>query len=115
MTAFVFNNNKLKQLSRNILLCKNLTTLDLGNNDLGDIPRYKNYCLYNIIIPTTIMIIIIIIYFLSEIGCLNKLVRILLEGNPLKCIRSSIKMAGAEQLKQYLKSRIEGDITKLEE
>lgn len=46
-------------------MCKGLKTLDLVNNDLGDIP--------------------------SEIGVLPKLVRIHLEGNPLKCIRSTIR------------------------
>lgn len=49
---------------------KKLQTLDILNNDLPDIP--------------------------SEIGCLPKLVRINLEGNPLKKIRQSVKNSGTE-------------------
>ncbi|KRX10051.1 hypothetical protein PPERSA_08454 [Pseudocohnilembus persalinus] len=89
LTVIILNNNKLTKLSKNIMLVKELKTLDIANNDLGDIP--------------------------SEIGLLPKLVRIQLEGNPLKCIRQSIRNQGAEQLKKYLVSRIEGDYTKLEE
>ena len=59
---------------------KKLKTLDISNNDLSDLP--------------------------SELGLLPQLVRIQLEGNPLKCIRQNIRTSGAEALKKYLKDRI---------
>lgn len=88
LTALVLNNNKLTSLDKSILICKNLKTLDISNNDLPDIP--------------------------SEIGLLPKLVRLSVEGNPLKCIRNTIKNAGADTLKKYLKDRIQGDFSNIE-
>ena len=44
-----------------------------------------------------------------RIGLLNNLVRINIEGNPLKCIKSSLRTAGAEPLKKYLKLRLSED------
>lgn len=88
LTALVLNNNKLKSIDKSILVCKNLKTLDLTNNDLSDIP--------------------------SEVGLLPKLVRFSVEGNPLKCIRNALKNAGAEVLKKYLRDRIQGDYTAVE-
>ncbi|EWS71822.1 hypothetical protein TTHERM_000716187 (macronuclear) [Tetrahymena thermophila SB210] len=88
LSALVINNNKLKNLDKSILICKNIKTLDLTNNDLPDIP--------------------------SEIGLLPKLVRFTVEGNPLKCIRNTIKNAGAEAIKKYLRDRIQGDYTQVE-
>ncbi len=42
---------------------------------------------------------------------LPQLVRINIEGNPLKCIKSTMRNAGAEQLKRYLKMRLdEGEV-----
>lgn len=70
----------MKFLDKSILKCTQLKTLDLTNNDLPDLP--------------------------SEIGLLPKLVRLTVEGNPLKCIRNNIKNAGAEILKKYLRDRI---------
>jgi len=57
-----------------------LKFLDLGNNDLIDIP--------------------------SQIGILESLVRINIEGNPLKCIRQNVKNSGAVALKTFLKNRL---------
>jgi hypothetical protein len=42
------------------------------------------------------------------------LVRINIEGNPLKSIRNNIKNGGADILKKYLKSRIVEDVSELE-
>ena len=45
------------------------------------------------------------------ISMLPQLVRINIEGNPLKCIKSTMRNAGAEQLKRYLKMRLdEGEV-----
>ena len=62
-----------------------MKTLKVSNNDLSDInPR---------------------------ISLLPNLVRINIEGNPLKCIKSTMRNAGAEQLKKYLKMRLdEGEV-----
>lgn len=60
---------------------KNLKTLKVSNNNLSDInPR---------------------------ISLLPVLVRISIEGNPLKCIKSTMRNAGADQLKKYLKMRLD--------
>ena len=50
----------------------------------------------------------------NELGILPQLVRINIEGNPLKSIRNNIKNGGAEVLKKYLKSRITEDVNELE-
>ncbi|CAD8081571.1 unnamed protein product [Paramecium sonneborni] len=87
LSVLLLNNNKIKELHQEIINLKNLKTLDISNNDLGDLP--------------------------SQLGFLTQLVRIQLEGNPLKCIRSNIRSAGALQLKKYLQQRTE-DAAKLE-
>jgi hypothetical protein len=44
------------------------------------------------------------------------LVRINIEGNPLKGIKSAMRNAGAEQLKRYLKNRLdEGEVQQEEQ
>ena len=75
------NDNKIKKISQNIIKLKELKTLDLSNNDLPDLP--------------------------SEIGFINSLVRIQIEGNPLKAIRQNIRASGTNQLKNYLKDRMD--------
>jgi Leucine-rich repeat (LRR) protein len=75
-------------LNSDIACLKELKTLDLSNNDFSDIP--------------------------SEIGYMQKLVRISLEGNPLKCIRSSVRSAGTEGLKKYLRERVDTEEAKSE-
>ncbi|CAK80424.1 unnamed protein product (macronuclear) [Paramecium tetraurelia] len=87
LSVLLLNNNKIKELHKEIINLKNLKTLDISNNDLGDLP--------------------------SQLGFLAQLVRIQLEGNPLKCIRSNIRSAGALQLKKYLQQRTD-DAAKLE-
>lgn len=80
LNVFDIKNNKIETLDPSILTLKNLQTLDISNNDLTDIP--------------------------SELGLMQKLVRINIIGNSLKCIKSSVRSAGAEILKKYLVSRI---------
>jgi Leucine-rich repeat (LRR) protein len=83
------HNNKLNEFPTSILDLKNLRTLKVSNNDLHDInPR---------------------------ISLLPQLVRINIEGNPLKCIKSTMRNAGAEQLKRYLKMRIDEGEVQVEE
>ncbi len=77
----ILNDNKIKKISPNIIKLKELKTLDLSNNDLPDLP--------------------------SEIGFINSLVRIQIEGNPLKAIRQNIRASGTNQLKNYLKDRMD--------
>lgn len=81
MTVLILNDNKIKKISSNIVKLKQLKTLDLSNNDLPDLP--------------------------SEIGFINSLVRMQIEGNPLKAIRQNIRAAGTNQLKNYLKDRMD--------
>ena len=57
-----------------------MKTLDLENNDLPDLP--------------------------CEIGFINSLVRLQVEGNPLKTIRQNIRNGGTNILKKYLKDRM---------
>lgn len=58
-----------------------LKTLDLSNNDLPDLP--------------------------CEIGFIDGLVRLQLEGNPLKAIRQNIRAGGVNTIKKYLKDRMD--------
>lgn len=85
LSVLDLHNNKLCDFPESILDLKQLKTLKVSNNDLSDInPR---------------------------ISLLPSLVRINIEGNPLKCIKSTMRTAGAEQLKRYLKMRLdEGEI-----
>jgi Leucine-rich repeat (LRR) protein len=89
MTVLDLHNNKLVEFPVSILNLKNIKTLKVSNNDLSDInPR---------------------------IALLPNLVRISIEGNPLKCIKSAMRNASADELKKYLKMRIEeGEVQKEE-
>ena len=81
LSVLDLHNNKLSELPETIINLKELKTLRISNNDLSDInPR---------------------------ISLLSNLVRINIEGNPLKCIKSTMRNANAEQLKKYLKMRLE--------
>jgi Leucine-rich repeat (LRR) protein len=66
----------------------NLKTLKISNNNLGNIN--------------------------PKLSLLDSLVRINIEGNPLRSIKPAIRNAGAIELKKYLKMRL-GDQTILEE
>ena len=66
-----------------------LKTLTLTNNELRDIdPR---------------------------ISLIDELVRLNIEGNPLKMIKPAMRSANAVQLKKYLKMRLEEDVVEQEE
>lgn len=81
LTVLDLHNNKLTEFPTSTLDLKNLKTLKVSNNNLSDInPR---------------------------VSLLPNLVRMNIEGNPLKCIKSTMRSAGAEQLKKYLKMRLE--------
>lgn len=70
LTVLDLHNNKLDDFPESIIDLKELKTLKVSNNNLGDInPR---------------------------ISLLPNLVRINIEGNPLKCIKSTMRTAGAE-------------------
>ena len=75
------SDNKIKSLSRDIIKLKKLKTLDISNNDLPDLP--------------------------GEIGFINSLVRIQLEGNPLKTMRQNIRTGGTNVVKKYLQDRMD--------
>ena len=77
----ILNDNKIKKLSSNIIKLKTLKTLDLSNNDLPDLP--------------------------SEVCFINTLVRMQIEGNPLKAIRQNIRASGTNNLKNYLRDRMD--------
>jgi Leucine-rich repeat (LRR) protein len=85
LTVLDLHNNKLDEFPVSIVELKQLKTLKVSNNNLSDInPR------------------------ISLLPCL---VRINIEGNPLKSIKSTMRNAGAEQLKKYLKNRLdEGEV-----
>lgn len=87
MTIIDLHNNKLSLLPDEISDLKKLKTLKVSNNDLSDLnPR---------------------------LALLNNLVRINIEGNPLKSIKTTLRGAGAEPLKAYLKLRLsENEIAK---
>ena len=74
------HNNRLEELPPEVADLKKLKTLSISNNDLGTLdPR---------------------------LSLITSLVRINIEGNPLKSIKTQIRSAGAEQLKAYLKTRL---------
>jgi len=70
LSVLDLHNNKLEEFPESIIELKNLKTLKVSNNNLSDInPR---------------------------IALLPVLVRISIEGNPLKCIKSTMRNAGAD-------------------
>ena len=81
------HNNRLEVLPPEVADLKKLKTLSISNNDLGTLdPR---------------------------LSLRTSLVRINIEGNPLKSIKTQIRSAGAEPLKAYLKTRLtENEIQK---
>jgi Leucine-rich repeat (LRR) protein len=81
LTVLILNDNKIKKIFPGIVKLQRLKTLDLSNNDLPDLP--------------------------SEVGFIDSLVRMQIEGNALKAIRQNIRAAGTNQLKKYLRDRMD--------
>lgn len=81
LTVLILNDNKIKKIFPGIIKLQRLKTLDLSNNDLPDLP--------------------------SEVGFIDSLVRMQIEGNALKAIRQNIRAAGTNQLKKYLRDRMD--------
>jgi len=80
LTVLIISDNKIKTLSKDIFKLSNLKTLDISNNDMSDLP--------------------------CEIGFINSLVRIQIEGNPLKAIRQNIRVGGTNIVKKYLRDKM---------
>lgn len=85
LTVLDLHSNKLSELPESILSMSRLKTLTVSNNELRDInPR---------------------------LALLEDLVRINVEGNPLKVFKPAMRSAGAVELKKYLKMRLgEGEV-----
>ena len=77
----ILSDNKIRSLSKDIFKLKKLKTLDVSNNDLSELP--------------------------CEIGFINSLVRIQVEGNPLKTIRQNIRTGGTNVIKKYLQDKMD--------
>lgn len=87
LTVLDLHNNKLEEFPESILDMANLKTLNISNNNMNNLP------------PRLVL--------------LDNLVRIQVEGNPLKSIKSSIRAAKADDLKNYLRLRL--DVSEEEE
>lgn len=81
LSVLTLSDNKIKRISGDIVKLQKLKTLDLSNNDLPDLP--------------------------SELGFVDGLVRLQVEGNPLKAIRQNIRAGGVNAIKKYLKDRMD--------
>ena len=101
LDSIILGNNKIEKIF-NLENCKNLTVLDLNSNKLEQFPG-----IVKLEQLTTINLMNNNINDLPiEICLLKKLVRINLEGNPLKRISQKYKNGSAEQLKIYLKTKM---------
>jgi len=89
LTVLDLHSNKLQKLPDSICQMYKLKTLKISNNDLSDIN--------------------------PKISLLDSLVRMSIEGNPLRSIKPSMRQTGAVELKKYLKARLEDDTIAEEE
>ena len=83
LTVLDLHNNKIQTLPDSVCTLYQLKTLKISNNDLSDIN--------------------------PKISILDSLVRIALEGNPLRSIKPAMRNAGAVELKKFLKLRLADD------
>ena len=74
------HNNKLDKLPESVCHLYNIKTLTISNNNLSDID--------------------------PKISLIDSLVRINIEGNPLRSIKPAMRNAGANELKAFLKMRL---------
>lgn len=81
ITVLDLHNNKLDEFPESILDMQNLKTLNISNNNMNNLP--------------------------PRLALLDNLVRIQIEGNPLKSIKSSVRAAKANDLKDYLRLRLD--------
>lgn len=81
LTVLDLHNNKLDELPESVLSMMNLKTLNISNNNINNLP--------------------------PRLSLLDNLVRIQIDGNPLKSIKSSVRAAKAEDLKSYLRLRLD--------
>eukprot|EP00435_Cladocopium_sp_Y103_P052465 s782_g16.t1 len=82
LTVLMAESNKLKVFPAGLLQASRLNTLDLSNNDLTHVP--------------------------AELGLASHLTRVALLGNPLRTLRPELLRGGAEALKKFLRTRLEG-------
>lgn len=80
LTVLDLHNNKMNLLPDTVASLYHLKTLTISNNDLADIN--------------------------PKIAVLDSLVRIALEGNPLRSLKPAMRNAGAVQLKKFLLNRL---------
>ena len=74
------HNNKMEALPDSVMTLYQMKTLKISNNNLGDInPR---------------------------LSLLDNLVRLSIEGNPLKRLKPAMRTAGAKALKEFLKLQL---------
>ncbi len=73
------SDNKLSELPEAICHCSRLKTLDISNNNISDLP--------------------------TMLGHLKYLDRLLLHGNPFKCIRQSVVNGGTKALLKHLREK----------
>lgn len=80
LTVIDLHNNKIDEVPDSVLSMMNLKTLNISNNNINNLP--------------------------PRLALLDNLVRIQLDGNPLKSIKASIRTAKAEDVKSYLRLRL---------
>jgi Leucine-rich repeat (LRR) protein len=79
LSVLDLSDNKLSELPEAICHCSRLKTLDISNNNISDLP--------------------------TMLGHLKYLDRLLLHGNPFKCIRQSVINGGTKALLKHLREK----------